>query len=114
MSELLLTQPSKGSTQALSHRELLGWAADEFRDRPRLQPARSIRRLLLPIIRTAIDARCWRAESVGMWKFKPVPFEIVLESPAAAPLALQRAALLLTVTEIIRHYRRMIAFAADL
>lgn len=45
---------------------------------------------------------------------KPAPFEIILESPAAAPIELQRAALLLTVTEIIRHYRRLIAFGADL
>ena len=45
---------------------------------------------------------------------KPAPFEIILESPAHAPLALQRAAQLLAVTEIIRHYRRLIAYAADL
>jgi hypothetical protein len=45
---------------------------------------------------------------------KPAPFEIILESPAHAPLALQRAAQLLAVTEIIRHYRRLLAYAADL
>ena len=44
----------------------------------------------------------------------PAPFEIILESPALAPLALQRAALLFAVTEIIRHYRRLIAYGADL
>jgi hypothetical protein len=38
----------------------------------------------------------------------PEPFEIILESPALAPLALQRAAQLSAVTEIIRHYRRLI------
>jgi hypothetical protein len=45
---------------------------------------------------------------------KPHPFEIILESPARAPLHLQRAALVLAVTEIIRHYRRLIAYGADL
>jgi protein MpaA len=45
---------------------------------------------------------------------KPHPFEIILESPAHAPLHLQRAALVLAVTEIIRHYRRLIAYGADL
>ena len=44
----------------------------------------------------------------------PAPFEIILESPALAPMALQRAALLFAVTEIIRHYRRLIAYGADL
>lgn len=44
----------------------------------------------------------------------PHPFEIILESPAAAPLHRQRIALLLAVVEIIRHYRRLIAYAADL
>lgn len=44
----------------------------------------------------------------------PEPFEIILESPALAPLALQRAAQLLAVTEIIRHYRRLIAYGANL
>lgn len=45
---------------------------------------------------------------------RPAPFEIVLESPGAAPLHLQSAALLLATTEIIRHYRRMAAYGADL
>ena len=45
---------------------------------------------------------------------KPAPFEIILESPGLAPIHLQRAALLLAVTEIIRHYRRLISYAADL
>ncbi len=45
---------------------------------------------------------------------RPAPFEIILESPAQAPLQLQRAALLLAVIEIIRHYRRLISYAADL
>jgi hypothetical protein len=44
----------------------------------------------------------------------PAPFEVILESPAHAPLYLQRASLLLAVIEILRHYRRLIAYAADL
>jgi protein MpaA len=45
---------------------------------------------------------------------RPAPFEIILESPAFAPVHLQRAALLMSVVEIIRHYRRLISYAADL
>lgn len=45
---------------------------------------------------------------------RPAPFEIILESPALTPIELQRASLVMAVTEIIRHYRRLIAYAADL
>jgi protein MpaA len=45
---------------------------------------------------------------------KPAPFEIILESPTHSPMQLQRAAFVLALVEIIRHYRRMIAYAADL
>lgn len=44
----------------------------------------------------------------------PAPFEVILESPQLAPIALQRQALVLGVREIIRQYRRLISFAADL
>jgi hypothetical protein len=44
----------------------------------------------------------------------PSPFEIILESPTHAPMILQRQAFVLSLTEIIREYRRMISFAADL
>ncbi len=44
----------------------------------------------------------------------PSPFEIILESPQHAPLNLQRKAFVLALTEILRHYRRMIAYAADI
>jgi hypothetical protein len=44
----------------------------------------------------------------------PAPFEVILESPHLAPIALQRQALALGVREIIRQYRRLISFAADL
>jgi murein peptide amidase A len=45
---------------------------------------------------------------------RPAPFEIILESPTHSPMHLQRAAFVLALGEIIRHYRRMIAYAADL
>ncbi|HYR57408.1 MAG TPA: succinylglutamate desuccinylase/aspartoacylase family protein [Chthoniobacteraceae bacterium] len=45
---------------------------------------------------------------------KPEPFEIILESPTHASPQLQRAAFVMALIEIIRHYRRLIAYAADL
>ena len=42
------------------------------------------------------------------------PFELILESPAHASMALQTRAFVLALMEIIRHYRRMMAYAADL
>jgi hypothetical protein len=45
---------------------------------------------------------------------RPQPFEIILESPAQAPLPLQSASLVLALLEIVTHYRRLIAYAADL
>jgi murein peptide amidase A len=44
----------------------------------------------------------------------PSPFEIVLESPSHAPMDLQRQSFVLALTEIVRHYRRLISYAADL
>ena len=44
----------------------------------------------------------------------PAPFEIVLESPSGAPVALQRQALVLALTEIVRHHRRLISYAANI
>jgi predicted deacylase len=45
---------------------------------------------------------------------RPAPIEIILESPHHAPQHLQRKAFVLAVTEIIREYRRMISYSADL
>lgn len=45
---------------------------------------------------------------------KPAPFEIILESPQLAPVALQRQATVLALQEIVRHYRRLISYAANL
>jgi hypothetical protein len=42
------------------------------------------------------------------------PFEIILESPQHAPIALQRQATVLALREIVRHYRRLISFAANI
>ncbi len=44
----------------------------------------------------------------------PAPFEIILEAPQHAPIALQRAATVLALREITRHYRRLISYAANL
>lgn len=44
----------------------------------------------------------------------PAPFEIILESPHHAPIALQRQAMVLALREIVRHYRRLISFAANI
>jgi hypothetical protein len=44
----------------------------------------------------------------------PAPFEIILESPHHAPMDAQRRAFVLALSEILRHYRRMIAYAANI
>ena len=45
---------------------------------------------------------------------RPQPFEIILESPTAAPMHLQRAAFVLALSEILKHYRTMIAYGGEL
>ncbi len=44
----------------------------------------------------------------------PSPFELILESPHHAPMDAQRRSFVLALIEILRHYRRMIAYAADI
>lgn len=44
----------------------------------------------------------------------PAPFEIILESPHHAPMESQRRAFVLALTEILRHYRRMMSYAVDI
>ena len=44
----------------------------------------------------------------------PVPFEIVLETPALAPLELQREAFVLVLTSILGEYRKLISYASDI
>lgn len=44
----------------------------------------------------------------------PAPFEIILESPHHAPVDLQRRAFVLALEQILRHYRRLISYAADI
>lgn len=44
----------------------------------------------------------------------PAPFEVILESPHHAPPHLQRRAFVLALTEILRQYRRLVSYAADL
>lgn len=45
---------------------------------------------------------------------KPAPFDIILETPARAPLEAQAAAALAGTLAILREYRRFIAYGADL
>ena len=45
---------------------------------------------------------------------RPLPFEIVLESPALAPEQSQRDAFVLALVEILAHYRRFIAYGGEL
>jgi len=44
----------------------------------------------------------------------PAPFEIVLETPALAPMELQRKAFVLALTEILGEYRKLISYASDI
>jgi hypothetical protein len=44
----------------------------------------------------------------------PSPFEIILESPGRAAVELQRAALVLSLTEVLRQYRRLFSYAANI
>lgn len=44
----------------------------------------------------------------------PLPFEVILESPHHAPMHLQRKAFVLALTEILRQYRRLVSYAADI
>ncbi|HEX8312672.1 MAG TPA: succinylglutamate desuccinylase/aspartoacylase family protein [Chthoniobacteraceae bacterium] len=44
----------------------------------------------------------------------PSPVEIILETPTHAPLELQRQAFVLSVTEVIRQYRRLFSYAANI
>lgn len=61
------------------------------------------------IIRTAYDGILTAPPGTA-----PSPFEIILESPHHSPMDLQRKAFVLALIEILRHYRRMIAYAANI
>lgn len=47
-------------------------------------------------------------------ELSPAPFEIVLETPALAPMELQRQAFVLALKEILGEYRRLISYASDI
>ncbi len=47
-------------------------------------------------------------------KIKPVPFEIILESPQTSPQFLQEQALLVATLKILSEYRKFISYAANL
>jgi hypothetical protein len=44
----------------------------------------------------------------------PVPFEIILETPHHAAMALQVEALVVAMRTILSEYRRLISFAANI
>jgi len=47
-------------------------------------------------------------------RMDPVPFEIVFETPHAAPIDLQVQALVVAIRTILAEYRRLVAFAANI
>lgn len=47
-------------------------------------------------------------------KLRPSPFEIIFETPQAAPLLLQQAAMVAALRSIVDHYRPFFAYAANL
>jgi murein peptide amidase A len=47
-------------------------------------------------------------------KIEPAPFEIILETPHAAPIDLQVDALVLALGTILAEYRRLVSFAANI
>ena len=47
-------------------------------------------------------------------QMEPLPFEIIFETPQHAPLALQVEALVIAIRTILREYRRLVAFAANI
>jgi hypothetical protein len=47
-------------------------------------------------------------------KMDPVPFEIILETPHKAPMDRQVEALVVALRTIIRGYRELMAFAANI
>lgn len=61
------------------------------------------------IIRTAYDGILTAPPGSS-----PAPFEIILESPHHASMELQRKAFVLALIETLRHYRRMVAYAANI
>jgi protein MpaA len=47
-------------------------------------------------------------------RMDPVPFEIIFETPQLAPMEQQVGALVVALRTILREYRRLIAFAANI
>jgi len=45
---------------------------------------------------------------------QPTPFEIILETPALAPMDLQREVFVLSLSSILEQYRRVISYANDI
>lgn len=103
---------------------LYGFARGALLTKELLQPALATAEAALPVNQSAIIDGFHAQQGIIHTAYdgilcappgtKPEPFEIILESPALAPIHLQRAAFVLALVEILRHYRRLIAYAADL
>lgn len=103
---------------------LYGFARGATLTQHLLKPALSVAESALPVNRSSTIDGFHAVEGIIHSAYdgilsappgtKPEPFEIVLETPTTAPLHLQRASFVLALGEIIRHYRRLIAYAADL
>lgn len=103
---------------------LYGYARGALLTRHLIEPAlrrgeEFLPRNLLPNIdgfkaRNGIIRDCFQGVLSAPPKLRPRPFEIVLESPQAAPQYLQEVALVAALQTILGEYRKFIASAANL
>lgn len=64
--------------------------------------------------RDGVIRECFQGVLSPPPKLRPRPFEIIFETPQAAPLLLQQAAMMAALQTILEAYRRFIAYAANL
>jgi hypothetical protein len=103
---------------------LYGFVRGAMLTRHLLKPALAAAEAALPVNQAAMIDGFHAVEGIIHTAYKgiltappgstPAPFEIILESPHHTPMDLQRRAFVLALTEILRHYRRMISYAADI
>lgn len=61
-----------------------------------------------------IISECYDGILTAPPELHPTPFEIILETPQATPLELQRSALVAALETILREYSKLLSFAANL
>lgn len=103
---------------------LYGFARGALLTRELLQPALAVAEEALPVNQSSVIDGFHAQQGIIHTAYDgilsappgthPEPFEIILESPAHAPLHLQRASFVLALVEILRHYRRLMAYGAEL